>query len=103
MDSQGDNMHNPATTASPEHIGEAAVLERLLHQRYGCRAYLSDTVPGETIDRILTLAQRTASWCNTQAWNMVITSGAGTVRFREALLEDVVKGIHAPDFPFPRE
>lgn len=96
-------MHNPATTASPENIGEAAVLERLLHQRYSCRAYLSDPVPGETIERILTLAQRTASWCNTQPWNLVITSGSATARFREALLADVVKGNHAPDFPFPRE
>ena len=46
-----------------ERIG---VLQELLDERYSCRAYRPDPVPRPTIDRILTAAQRTASWCNSQ-------------------------------------
>ena len=53
-----------------------AVLEDLLRQRYSCRAYRPDPVPRPTIDRILAAAQRTASWCNSQPWQVVIASGA---------------------------
>ena len=60
------------------------VLEELLGERYSCRAYRPEPVPRPTIDRILTAAQRTASWCNSQPWQVVIASGAAKERFRAA-------------------
>ena len=80
------------------------VLEDLLSERFSCRAFRPDPVPRATIDRILAAAQKTASWCNSQPWQLAIASGAATKKFR-----DVVYGAassRAPasgDFPFPRE
>jgi nitroreductase len=80
------------------------VLENLLAERFSCRAFKPDTVPRATIERLLEAAQRTASWCNSQPWLLVITSGAATRKFRDALYPVAASG--APldgDFPFPRE
>jgi nitroreductase len=79
--------------------------EKLLQLRYSCRSYLPTQVPRETISDFLELAQRTASWCNSQPWHATITSGEATQQFRTALLDRA----SAPtvdrntDFPFPRE
>ena len=78
-------------------------LERLYAARFACRAYLPRPVPRSTIERILRVAQRTASWCNAQPWTVVITSGAETDRFRAALLKGAEEEPTAPDFPWPRE
>jgi nitroreductase len=84
-----------------ERIG---VLQELLGERYSCRAFLPDPVPRPTIDRILMVAQRTASWCNSQPWQVLIASGAAKERFRKAIYAEASSG--APDdgdFSFPRE
>jgi nitroreductase len=81
-----------------------AVLEELLGERYSCRAFRPDPVPRATIERILKAAQRTASWCNSQPWQIVIAGGQAKERFRKAIHATVSSG--APedgDFPFPRE
>ena len=81
-----------------------ASIEQLLHERWSCRGFLPQTLPRATITRILALAQRTASWCNTQPWQVVVTSGTGTERFRQALSAHVASRPQAhPDFDFPRE
>ena len=80
------------------------VLEELLGERYSVRAFLPQPVPRETIEHVLTAAQRTASWCNSQPWQVLIASGAAKERFRETIYGKVSSG--APedgDFPFPRE
>ena len=51
------------------------VIEELLNERYSVRAFLSQPVPRDTIDRLLIAAQRTASWCNSQPWQVIIASG----------------------------
>src|SRR6201996_393180 len=84
-----------------ERIG---VLEQLLRERFSCRAFKPDPVPRPVIARILRAAQRTASWCNSQPWQVVIASGQARERFREAIYAAASSG--APDdgdFPFPRE
>ena len=48
------------------------MLEELLSERYSCRAFRPEPVPRPTIERILTAAQKTASWCNSQPWQVVI-------------------------------
>ena len=77
---------------------------RLLAERYSCRAFLPQAVPRATLAAILQTAQRTASWCNSQPWRVVLTSGEATERFRRALLEEARSGAPAaPDFAWPRE
>jgi nitroreductase len=79
-------------------------IEHLLRARHSCRAFRPDPVPRPVIERILALAQRTASWCNAQPWHVVVTSGAATERFRDAcyrLAEEETPP--APDFAYPRE
>jgi nitroreductase len=83
---------------------ESATLASLLASRFSCRAYLPQPVPRATIERILAIAQLTASWCNSQAWQVIVTEGEGTERFRQALHEfaSSPEGAAAtPDFPSP--
>jgi nitroreductase len=79
------------------------MFERLLSERHSCRGFLPQAVPHAVIVRILELAQRTASWCNSQPWQVVVTSGDGTERFRQALLQHMASAASNPDIPFPRE
>jgi nitroreductase len=80
------------------------VLESLLRQRYSCRAFRSDPVPRETIERILNAAQRTPSWCNSQPWQVIVTAGEGTRRLGQALTDAARSGRpNTADFAFPRE
>lgn len=76
-------------------------LTRLLDERWTCRQFLPDQVPQAEIERLLTLAQRTPSWCNTQPWQVVVTSGDATDRLRAGLAEHVMSQPQAPDFAFP--
>ncbi|QCI63352.1 nitroreductase [Phreatobacter stygius] len=86
--------------------GEAPdqVLERLLAGRYSCRAFRPAPVPRDTIRRILAIAQRTATWCNTQPWQVTVTMPEATDRLRAALYERAAQGIAGTsDLPWPRE
>ena len=84
-----------------ERIG---VLEELLDERYSCRAFRPDPVPRPIIDRILTAAQRTASWCNSQPWQVVIASGDAKERFRKLIYAEAASGSGDDhDFAPPRE
>ena len=77
-------------------------LEALLDARISCRAYEDRQVPREVIEEILRLAQKTPSWCNTQPWQVAITEGEGTERFRAGLGEYVMANAQESDFEFPR-
>jgi nitroreductase len=79
----------------------AAVLADLLNVRYSCRGYRPDPVPRATIDAILSMAQRTASWCNSQAWQVFVAGEAATQRLREELPKYVRSHSPRPDFPWP--
>lgn len=81
----------------------AVAVERLISGRRSCRAYLREPVPEETIDQLLTLAQRAASWCNTQPWEVIVTTGEGTERFREALFAHVSRAgaVRGSDIAMP--
>lgn len=87
--------------STEERIG---TIEELLRERYSCRAFKSDVVPRPTIERILRAAQRTASWCNSQPWQVVIASGDAKERFRKEIYATVSSGAAEDgDFAFPRE
>lgn len=93
-------------SSQPSSEGSAAfdALSNLLHTRHSCRAYLPTVVPRATIERMLAIAQRTASWCNAQPWQLHIASGATLERLRAALQAcDAAQAVPAPDLPWPRE
>jgi nitroreductase len=80
------------------------VLQELLNERYSVRAFLPKPVPRETIAHVLNVAQRTASWCNSQPWQVVIASGEAKERFRKLIYAEAAAGAaHDSDFSFPRE
>ncbi len=83
--------------------GDTEALERLLVTRHSCRGFRPDPVPDPIITRILEIAQRTPSWCNAQPWQVIITKGAATEKFRTALCDHAMKNSVTPDIPFPRE
>lgn len=96
-----------SSAAQDDRVASAPSLDeafgRLLAGRHSCRGFRPDPVPQDVILRILDLAQRTASWCNSQPWQVLVASGAALERFRSALLQQVAGSPHDSDFPFPEE
>jgi nitroreductase len=81
-----------------------ADLAELIQSRRSCRGFLDKPVPQELIEAVLAVAQRTASWCNSQPWQVIVTRDQATEAFRKALYEHAKSGAPGcPDFPFPRE
>jgi nitroreductase len=76
-------------------------LHELFGARHSCRAFRPDQVPRAEIEQILNTARLVPSWCNAQPWNIVLTSGGETDRFRAALQKEVESGTPGPDLPFP--
>ena len=66
-------------------ITDAHVISRLMAARRSCRAFRPEPLDRGTVEAILQAAQRTASWCNTQPWQVIVTAGEETDRFRVAL------------------
>lgn len=77
------------------------VLKNLLDSRFSCRGFLPDPVPLQTTRRMFELAQRTASWCNSQAWQVTLVDGEDVAAFSKVLLDRVAAGPEAPDIPGP--
>ncbi|QQN63816.1 nitroreductase [Bradyrhizobium diazoefficiens] len=80
------------------------VLEELLKERYSVRAFLPKEVDRATIEHVLATAQRTASWCNSQPWQVIIASGEAKERFRQLIYKEASSGLGDDyDFTPPRE
>ena len=75
------------------------VLDRLLADRWSCRGFTEEPVDPATIERLLLAAQRSPSWCNTQPWRVVVTSGDEPEKLRDAIAADNRIG---SDIPFPQ-
>ncbi len=85
-------------------MSSAETLRALLTSRRSCRGYLVDEVPRDTIEQILESAQHTASWCNTQPWQVHVVSGEARDALSKAAVENVIATFGQPapsDFPFP--
>ncbi len=73
-----------------------------LSNRYSCRRFKQDAVPIDLIHKILTAAQKTPSWCNTQPWDVHVVSGEALQTLSERLEERAASGAAPnPDFSFP--
>ncbi len=80
----------------------ATVLDELLRGRHSCRAFLPRAVERDTIERLLSLAQRTPSWCNVQPWHVDLFGAEATRALADALFRHVASGAaETPDIPFP--
>lgn len=90
-----------AASIAPATLDAAATLERILDERYSCRGFTSEPVPEETIEQILRMAQRTASWCNSQAWQVDLVTGDATAAFSTHLTDHVLANDMRSDFPAP--
>ncbi len=77
------------------------VMDAVFAARFSCRGFKPDPVPQKDIERIVALARRVPSWCNAQPWQVVITRGEETDRFRAGLQAEVQSASHTPDIPFP--
>ncbi|WP_024805310.1 nitroreductase [Nocardia sp. BMG51109] len=89
-------------TSTDVRTDQYETLSAILGERWACRQFLPDQVPHEVIERVLALAQRTPSWSNTQPWQVIVTEGDATDRFRAALVEHVRSGAPvAPDLAHP--
>jgi nitroreductase len=83
---------------------DIAAFERIIASRWSCRAFLPDPVPEAVIERIARAAQQTPSWNNAQPWEVIVTSGRATERFRALMKAKATAGApREPDLPFPRE
>lgn len=78
-----------------------APLRQLLDERWTCRQFLPDQVKRPIIEHLLEMAQRTPSWCNTQPWQVIVTEGDGTERFRKGLAAHAAQNGVQPDIDFP--
>jgi nitroreductase len=87
------------TFATPELHSLATLLER----RHSCRAFLPRPVDDDLIRQLLEVARHTASWCNAQPWQVVITRGGATESFRRVYSEWATTHEPEPDYPFPAE
>ena len=73
-----------------------------LSNRYSCRRFKQDAVPIDLIHKILTAAQKTPSWCNTQPWDVHVVSGEALQALSEKLEKQAASGATPnPDFSFP--
>lgn len=82
---------------------EYDVLDRLTARRHSTRAFLPEPVVPEVVDKILAVARRTPSWCNTQPWHVTITRGPETESFRDGLYQHASTHPMVTDFGFPEE
>ncbi len=79
--------------------------EDVVGRRASCRGFRPDEVPEPLIRRLLSTAQCAPSWCNTQPWQVYVTTGERTESFRRDLLEHVDQhgGEARSDFARPAE
>src|SRR5580698_8067383 len=101
---RGTKASRPMDASVNQKQDRIGVLEELLNERYSVRAFLPREVTRETIEHVLTTAQRTASWCNSQPWQVLIASGEAKERFRKLIYAEAVSGSKDDhDFTPPRE
>lgn len=77
-------------------------LSTLQARRFSCRKYLDKPVSAKLLERIFELAQLSASWCNAQPWQVLVTRGDGTERFRELLYKTASNDALAANSPEQR-
>jgi nitroreductase len=76
-------------------------LAEILERRFSCRGFAADPVDPMTLRQLFRVAQRTPSWCNSQAWQVHLLSGPDVAALSERLVSRVLSGPETPDIPGP--
>jgi len=85
-------------------MSEVSSFAELMEQRWSCRAFRAEPVADDVLREVFATAQRTASWCNTQSWEVHLLSGDALAWFGKELHDHVVEHPDpAPDIPLPAE
>ncbi|MBT26473.1 MAG: nitroreductase, partial [Rhodobacteraceae bacterium] len=77
--------------------------DRVMRARHSCRGFRPDPVPSTTIQQIVQTAQRVPTWCNAQPWQIIVTSGAQTDAFRNAMTQAAETQTAQPDLDWPQQ
>ncbi|MCG8668962.1 MAG: nitroreductase [Pseudomonadales bacterium] len=72
----------------------------IVANRRSVRAYTSEPVPQELLEKVFGLAQKAPSNCNTQPWITHVASGDTIEKLRVILPENMAKGIMSFDYPY---
>ncbi|MDQ4112618.1 MAG: nitroreductase [Actinomycetota bacterium] len=88
-------------TTTPTDPAVANTLEEILAERHSCRGFLPDPVDDDAVRRLFSIAQRTASWCNSQAWQVHLLGGDAVGALSTRLFSRIQSGPGAPDIPGP--
>jgi nitroreductase len=84
--------HDPAKGALPFAAGSVArSVEEAMLSRRSLRAFRSDPVPRETVERILALASRAPSGTNIQPWHVTVVAGEARARLTQAMYAEFME------------
>ncbi|MQY40206.1 Chloronitrobenzene nitroreductase [Streptomyces sp. RB17] len=75
-----------ATAPAPTPVALRVTVEDVLRSRHSVRAFLPTPVPRSTVERLLSLAARSASNSNCQPWQVHVVTGAAKRSLTAALL-----------------
>ena len=81
----------------------ADALTEVLADRWSCRAFLPEPVPTDVLRRMFDMAQRTASWCNTQPWHVYVATGGSVRDLASRLVDSAQASTGNPDIAPPEE
>ncbi|MDZ4163886.1 MAG: nitroreductase [Smithellaceae bacterium] len=79
-------------------------ITQILEHRTSCRAFTDREVSREVLERLLSRANRSPSYMNTQPWEVYLAAGERKDRLAARLYEAAGAGAPlAPDLPFPAQ
>jgi len=86
----------------PAGINRNASFLDVIMDRHSSRAFRSEPVPKDALQKVIEAAIRAPSWSNTQPWEFTVVGGRHMERLKEAFVEKVRAGVPPnPDIPFP--
>ena len=86
------SSHDPAKGALPFAAGSVArSVEEAMLSRRSLRAFRSDPVPRETVERILALASRAPSGTNIQPWHVTVVAGEARERVTRTMYAEFMQ------------
>lgn len=78
----------------------SGMFAEIVHGRRSVRAFLPQSVPDELLRRVFELARHAPSNCNTQPWQVYVTSGDACERLRARVRTDSALGRMSLDYPY---
>lgn len=82
---------------------DPAAVEEAITSRRSVRAFLPDAIPRATVERLLSVASRSASGTNIQPWRVRVIAGEARQRLSRAILEAIEhdgNGAHKRDWDY---